>query len=174
MSTAPLIGRLIINDIKTAISRHAEQDTGQRVMLIFDEFDVFATPEVINIINKSRDAGFEALIAFQSLADLDQADPVLRKRIVQNCNTLIVHRQNEWHDAEEWAKNFGTKEGVAKTYQTQEAEIGGLSGMGSMREVEEFHFHPSELKTLPVGIACVRRHADQGTVWQKVKVRQVI
>ncbi|MED4717761.1 type IV secretory system conjugative DNA transfer family protein, partial [Bacillus badius] len=164
------LGKLIINDIKTNVSRHSRTRKGERVTLIFDEFNVFVSEQVVDVINKSRSAGFEALLSFQSLADIDAVSVPLRRQIIQNSNTLIVQRQNEATDAEELAKTLGTKDGYAHTFQTGED---GMTGQGSVRGIKEFWFHPDEIKELGQGMAIVKRQSSKGTIRKKVKIRKV-
>lgn len=154
---ARLMGRLIINDLKACIADHQRHRGGERVSLIFDEFNVFASSSVVDLVNKSRAAGFEALLSFQSLADIGVLDhgEEIKNQIIQNCNTLIVQRQNASKDAEELAATFGTKDTFALTIQTGE---GGSTGMGSARSVKEFVFHPDEIKRLQTGEALVKRN----------------
>ena len=148
------IGRLIINDIKTAVSRHQNRKVGA-VSIFFDEFNVFASHQVVDVINKSRSAGFEAVISFQSLSDIDKLKDgqALRRQIIQNCNNLIVHKQNDSHDAEELSTLFGTRQTINETIQTDE---GRSTGMRSMKGVREFNVHPDIIKVLNAGEAYVK------------------
>lgn len=167
---ARLLGRLIIADIKTQISYHARHRSGQKVSLIFDEFNVFASGNVVDLVNKSRSAGFEAVLAFQSLADIDRLEhgAEIRRQIIQNCNTLIVQRQNDPSDAEELARAIGTKDDFQMTYQTS---TDGITGLGSARAVKEFKVHPDVIKELKTGEAYVKRHTSKGMSIKKVWIK---
>jgi len=149
---AKTLGRLVVNDLKTCVSVHAQAHAPKPVSLIFDEFNVFVSHEVIDVINKSRSAGFEAVLSFQSLSDIDKLDggEALRRQIIQNCNSLIVQKQNDHHDAEELSTLFGTYEKMEMT--VQELEMGG-AGAGSLRMVHKFNVHPDEIKGLRTGQA---------------------
>jgi hypothetical protein len=170
---ARLLGRLVIADIKAQISLHGRQRQGQRVSLIFDEFNVFVSSSVVDLVNKSRAAGFEALLAFQSLADIDRLDhgKDIRRQIIQNCNTLIVQRQNDPSDAEELANIIGTDESYQLTYQISEE---GATGLGSARGVKKYIFHPDDIKKLKIGEAFIKYHTPQGRQSSKVIVRPLI
>jgi type IV secretory pathway TraG/TraD family ATPase VirD4 len=109
---------------------------------------------VVDLINKTRSKGFAAVIATQSLADLDICDSALKNQIVQNCNTLIVQRQNASYDAEELAKTIGTEETWLMTHQV---DSNGGTGTGSLRFVRELMFHPDKIKRLQVGQAVIAR-----------------
>jgi hypothetical protein len=169
--TARAFGRLVVGDIKAQISEHMARRRGQRVGLLFDEFNVFASASVVDVVNKSRAAGFEALLAFQSLADIDVLDkgPEIRRQIIQNCNTLIVQRQNDPKDAEELARALGTKPSMLVT---QQITTEGSTGLGSARPEREFKVHPDQIKELRVGEAFVKRHTAKGVEVRKVWIRR--
>ncbi|HAW58515.1 MAG TPA: DUF853 domain-containing protein [Bacteroidales bacterium] len=147
-----LLGRLIINDLKAVASRRKKDDP--LVITIYDEFNVFASRNVVDFVNKSRSKGFASLIATQSLADLDIVDIALKKQILQNCNTLIIQRQNDAEDAEELSKIIGTEETWMMTHQINNT---GGTGLGSLRFVKEFIIHPDQIKRLQVGQAVIAR-----------------
>jgi DNA helicase HerA-like ATPase len=149
---AKLLGRLVINDLKAVASRRTKDDP--LVLTIYDEFNVFARRNVIDLINKTRSKGFAALIATQSLADLDICDSALKKQIIQNCNTLIIQRQNASEDAEELARNIGTEDTWMMTHQV---DSNGGTGTGSLRFVKELMVHPDKIKRLQVGQAVIAR-----------------
>ena len=161
------LGRLVVNDIKTCVSHHAKNGA-EPVGLFFDEFNVFASHEVIDIINKSRSAGFEAVLAFQSLSDIDKLNngEALRRQIIQNCNNLIVQKQNDSKDAEELSKIFGTYETQELTVQEQK---NGEAGAGSLRMVNKFRVAPDDIKRLQTGEAFVKI----GNGIRKIKVQDL-
>lgn len=149
---AKLLGRLVINDLKAVASKRKKDDC--LIMTVYDEFNVFASRNVVDLINKSRSKGFSALIATQSLADLDVIDNALKSQIIQNCNTLIVQRQNDSKDAETLAQIIGTEESWAITHQVDNKKS---TGLGSIRFVKEFIIHPDKIKRLEVGQAVIVR-----------------
>lgn len=149
------LGRLIVNDLKACVSAHQRRGGGA-VGVFIDEFNVFASHEIVDVINKSRSAGFEAVLSFQSLSDIDKLDSgeALRRQIIQNCNTLICQLQNDSYDAEELSGLFGTFESVQETLQVD--EHGDTTGVGSLRKVREFLVHPDDIKRLGVGQAFIK------------------
>lgn len=164
---ASLLGRLVINDLKAAASKRKASDG--LVMTIYDEFNVFASRAVVDFINKSRGKGFAALIATQSLADLDVVDASLKKQIIQNCNTVIVQRQNDPSDAETLAAVIGTENIWDTTHQISED---GHTGLGSTRLTKEYIAHPDLIKRLTVGEAFVVRKIPEFQT-HYTKIRQV-
>jgi len=67
---SPLIGRLILIDSKKAISRMYGADSG-RIFFIMDEINSYASPVLVDLVNKSRSANVTCVLATQSLSDLD-------------------------------------------------------------------------------------------------------
>jgi len=153
-----LLGRLIVADIKCAAAR-AYQEKKRLAYCIFDEFNVFCSPAVVDLIGKARGAGICAVIATQSLSDIEAAaGKAVVNQIVDNCNTFIIHRQNSPESAEKLAGIIGTREGVEVTRQVQSvAGIALDTGLGSVRQVREYIVHPDEIKNLKTGEAVVVR-----------------
>ncbi|MEW5873445.1 MAG: helicase HerA-like domain-containing protein [Chloroflexota bacterium] len=159
-----LLGRLIIADLKCAAARSYKREK-RYVYAIFDEFSVFASRAVVDLIGKARGAGFCTVIATQSLSDIEAAaGEAVVEQIVDNCNTFIVQRQNSAKSAEMLAGIIGTRENIEITQQV-EYLIPGLktttSGkMGTRRQVREYLVHPDEVKRLKTGEAVVVRKTN--------------
>jgi hypothetical protein len=151
LEMSPLIGNLVIIDSKKAISNFYHRKK-KRIFYIFDEINVYASPVLVDLVNKSRSANVTCILATQSLADLEYtAGDAFKQQIIENCNNYIVLRQNSAKSSEEWSKIIGTKNTMAVTYQIQENNQG--SGYGSARRVREFIYHPDEIKQLKTGVA---------------------
>ena len=166
-----LLGRLIVADIKCAAAR-ACREKRRLAYCIFDEFNVFCSPAVVDLIGKARGAGICAVIATQSLSDIEAAaGKAVVNQIVDNCNTFIVQRQNAPESAEILAGVIGTREGVEVTRQVQSvAGIALDTGLGSVRRVREYVVHPDEIKNLKTGEAIVVRKLTGEVL--RVKVRK--
>jgi len=151
---SPLIGNLAIIDSKKAIG--ALYGAGiKRTFFIFDEINVYADKELINLVNKSRSANVTSILATQSLSDLDEAaGEYFKEQIIENCNNYIVLRQNSDVNAEKFASIIGTRNSMDITYQIK-SESGHTSdtGLGSMKNTREFLYHPDEIKILRTGEA---------------------
>ncbi len=111
-----LIGRLVVNDLRTTIARRYDYPERDYIFGIFDEFHVFASLQVVDILAQARGAGFCTIIATQSLSDLDLVDRDLTGRIVENCNTFIIQAQNYPENAERLAAIIGTQDSIARTF----------------------------------------------------------
>ena len=149
---SPLIGRLLLIDSKKALSSMFLQ-SNMRSFFIMDEINSYASPVLIDIVNKSRSANVTCVLATQSLSDLDYAvDEAFKEQIIENCNNYIVMRQNSSVNAEHWAEILGTKETLEVTYQLQQKSLHtSETGFGSAKRVREFIYHPDDIKNLKTG-----------------------
>ena len=155
---SPLFGRLILIDSKKAISKLFGGN--MRTFFIFDEINVYASPVLIDLINKSRSANVTVICATQSLADLETVagDP-FKQQIIENCNNYIVLRQNSAKSAEQWAEIIGTRQTMEVTYQLRQdnsvknSPYNGdmTTGYGSAKRVREFLYHPDDIKAFKTG-----------------------
>lgn len=147
-----LFGRLVLIDSKTAISK-LYTNKQERSFFILDEINVYASPVLIDLINKSRSANVTCVLATQSLSDLDYAcGEAFKEQVIENCNNYILLRQNSSINASHWADIFGTRETVDVTHQLQQQGRNTLdTGLGSARRVREFLYHPDDIKALKTG-----------------------
>jgi len=146
-----LLGRLIVIDLKTTAARMFEND--KKVFVIFDEFGVFAGPQVTDFVNKSRAAGFHVILSTQELADLRiDGKTELMEQILGNTNIKIIHRQDVPVSAELLSSLIGTRNDIIITMQVNEIS---LTGMGTVKEEKSFIVHPDEIKRLRRGEAFV-------------------
>ena len=150
---SPLMAKLMLIDAKQAVNKCFNSDL-KRAFYIFDEINSYATPTLIDLINKSRSANITSILATQSLSDLDFAcNEAFKEQVIENTNNYIVLRQNSALNSEHWANILGTKTTIDVTYQLQEKGLFATSetGLGSARRVREFYYHPDDIKALPVG-----------------------
>lgn len=142
-----LLGRLIVIDLKATAARLLGQD--KKIYCIFDEFGVFTGPQVTDLINKSRAAGFHVILSTQELADLRSGGSgELMEQVLGNTNVKIIHRQDVPSSAELLASLIGTRDDIMVTRQVNET---GATGMGTIKEEKSFMVHPDEIKRLGIG-----------------------
>jgi len=149
---SPLIGRLLLIDSKKALSNLFGKNE-ERIFFIMDEINSYASPVLIDLVNKSRSANITCVLATQSLSDLDfAAGEAFKEQVIENCNNYIVMRQNSGVNAEHWANILGTRSTMEVTYQLQQKGLNtSETGFGSARRVREFLYHPDDIKTLGTG-----------------------
>ena len=135
---SPLMGRMVLIDAKQAVSKCFNTNL-ERGFFIFDEVSSYASPALIDLVNKSRSANITCILATQSLSDLDYiVDASFREQVIENCNNYIVLRQNSATNAETWANILGTRESVEVTYQVeQQSRVTNATGLGSAKRVRE-------------------------------------
>jgi len=166
-----LLGRLVVADMKGVAARQTGRK--KKIFTIFDEFSVFASDAVVDLIAKTRAFGFCTLIGTQSLSDLERAGgPAMMEQIIENCNTYIIQRQNSAVNAEKMANIIGTEDSQEITYQTQQGILFRReTGMGSVKETKKYITHPDQIKRLKTGEAILVRKTDKFGV-ERMKVRQ--
>lgn len=104
-----MLGRLVIADLKTVAPRFAGAD--KEIFTVFDEFNVFASEIIVNLINKTRAYGFRNIMGTQELADMIiNGDDKLLKQIWGNTNVKIALRQDVYESQETLAKGVGTRD----------------------------------------------------------------
>lgn len=144
-----MIGKLIISDLKTVAPRASILE--KKIYTVFDEFNVFASEIVVNLINKSREYGFRNILSIQELADLTiKNDNKLLNQILGNTNVKIVMRQDVTSSCDEFAKSISTQDKYKVTISTEEDE----NKYKAVLE-EEFIFKPREFSRLGIGEAIV-------------------
>ena len=157
-ASAEKLGRVILQDIKTASAKivtTVPKRERSPLTLIVDEFANLATEQFVGFLNKARSSGIGIVIAHQELSDLDVFSPTVRDQVMTNTSTLFSFLQKLPSSAE-------TIAGIAGTYKTEKEteQIGeeGIffktkekTGVGSVREVEEYLIHPNMIKELTRG-----------------------
>jgi len=145
------VGKLLLQEI-TLISGmrklYPEIKSGRPFSVFVDEFDAFATPAFATFLNKGRSSDFMIHLAHQTLSDLKRVSEEFMGQVMGNMNVRFIFRQDDPDDAEKWSRFFGTLKTVKHTYQT---ENGSKSGMGSVRDVQEFRVPPDRIKELQTG-----------------------
>lgn len=148
---AAAFGKMVVNDLKyvTSTSRSPWR-------VVFDEFSIFAGPQVLNLLNQGRSYGLCVTLATQSIADIangaENDGDVFVRQVFGSVNTYVIHRLNDAADCEKVAANTGTDNAITYTAQT----IAGVgTGAASARRTREFLVHPDAIKTLDTGQAFV-------------------
>ncbi|MGH2409356.1 MAG: hypothetical protein ACRDGS_03195 [Chloroflexota bacterium] len=147
-----LMGRIIAQDLKQAAARRLQFLTrGERVsetLLIIDEFAALHEAEqFVDLLLQARQALMPTVLSTQFVPEMASI-----RQAALSAGLIIAHRLATV-DAKLLAEQFGTRPTWKDTFQFQDA---GTTGMGSARQVEEFHIHPNTLRDMPVGQAALR------------------
>lgn len=167
---AQMLGRLIISDLKNVAPRFAAKK--KEVFTVFDEFNVFASETVVNLINKTRSYGFRNIISTQELADMviNNSNKLLDQ--VWGCtNVKIALRQDVYSSQELLSYGIGTKD-VYKPMVTSSRESGKEQSSTNVSLEEEFVYKPREFGQLAIGEAIVFIKVPKFR-YAKIKVRMV-
>ena len=149
--SAQLMGRVILADIKTLVSkieREVPKEKRQPIFVIVDEFSNFLNHEFLKVIEMGRSAGIHLIISHQNIEQLNSFSEEFKDTIIANTNNKIVFAQRS-ASAQDWAEMFGTK---TKKYYTQSEDAEGMGVQGyNARLGEAFIVHPNKIKELPIG-----------------------
>ncbi len=145
-----LFGKLFVIDSKKAVSK-LYTEKKKRVFYIFDEFNVYVSKSVVDLVNKSRSANVTSILSMQSLSDIRDISEELTEQIIENCNNYLVLRQNSSKNAEAWAHILGTHQTMKATYQVNGKDFVTATGIGTLRRTHEFIYHPDTIKNLKTG-----------------------
>ena len=170
--TARTIGALAVQDLCATFGRLARDGWGKNHMcpVILDEFSALGTPRVADLYARARSAGGAVLLATQDLdADLEAISPQFAASVRTNANMWLVLRQTRGEAADAIARDIGSRLAWKETVQGEDDwdALGGMhaaSGVGSLREVDEFILHPNDIKSLPQGGAYLVVKVPSGTI----------
>jgi type IV secretory pathway TraG/TraD family ATPase VirD4 len=149
--SAEMMGRVILADIKTLVSKIEQAvpvEKRQPIFVVVDEFSNFLNNEFLKVIEMGRSAGIHIIISHQNIEQLNTFSPEFKDTIIANTNNKIVFSQRS-ASAQDWAEMFGTK---TKKYYTQSEDSEGMGVQGyNARLGEAFIVHPNKIKELPIG-----------------------
>ena len=138
---AKMLGKLIINDIKSTIDRREGES---RIFTIFDEFSVFAGEQVLNLITMGRAKGVHAVLGTQGISDLKKVHSTFANQILNCVNTLICHRLNDEESAETVSQWGGMEDVLDYTYGLRDDDE--APRRGSLRVTQKFSVNSDMIK----------------------------
>ena len=157
-TSAERLGKIILQDIKAASAKIVTTTTKAErapITVIVDEFANLATEQFVGFLNRARASNIGIIVAHQELSDLEVFSSVVRDQIMTNTSTLVSFLQKLPDSAETIAGIGGTYRTEKETSQVNEEgflfKTSEKTGMGSLREVEEYVIHPNLIKELRPG-----------------------
>ena len=133
---------------------------------ILDDFQDYIYEGFGALLNKSRSANVGVVFSHQAIGDLDKVSEAFKNVVLTNTNIKIVMRMNDPETCDHFANTFGTK---TTTKVTEKTKDGGTTGDGSVREVEQYNFHPNVFKKLGTGLGVVSIPHPDGVLHIKTK-----
>ncbi|AXF97263.1 type IV secretion system DNA-binding domain-containing protein [Spiroplasma phoeniceum] len=159
---AGAVGKIIIQDLKELTTL---KPVNQKINIVLDEFNVFASETIVNLINKSRSFNYQCFLSFQTINDLKTNNMNLTDTIFGNVSTIVCHNIKDPNTAEYVASVFGTQETEKLTRQLDFKN--NTADMGSVRAVDEFIVHPNDLKTIKIGECYLKTTLPSGKLFIK-------
>jgi type IV secretory pathway TraG/TraD family ATPase VirD4 len=151
---AAATGRMVLQCLQSAVSRrHLGLEANPSFFSCYlDDFQDYIYEGFGSLLNKSRSANVGVVFSHQALGDLDKVSPAFRNVVLTNTNVKCVMRNNDPDTCEYFSRSLGT-ETAEKTTERQTSGVLGetRTGEGSVREVEQFKFHPNEIRSLGTG-----------------------
>lgn len=141
--------KLILQCIQSSVSsRHLDEDKSFPFFGVYlDDFTEYLIPSFVSLLNKSRSANVGITFAHQAQGDLGALGEEVKNTIQTNSNLKVFMRTNEPETAEYFSRLIGTKEGTKMTERAKKGLFGSeRTGDGSVRDVEEFIYHPNTFK----------------------------
>lgn len=170
-------GKLILQCLQSAVaSRHLGISGSKEFFSVYlDDFTEYLTESFVSLLNKSRSANVAIVFAHQALGDLAVLGEGVMNTILTNANLKVFMRTNEPESAEYFSSVIGTAEGLKVTERQKKGVLGSeRTGDGSVRDVEEFKYHPNLFKQrLGVGEAVVVLPHAEGSLPVRLKFRKL-
>ena len=169
---AQMLGRLVIADLKTVAPRFA--DKGKEVYTVFDEFNVFASEIIVNLINKTRAYGFRNIMGTQELADMIiDGDEKLLRQVWGNTNVKIALRQDVLLSQESFSAGVGSHDIYKPTISKgNSGNSDETSTSMSVTLEEEFYYKARDFGVLGIGEAIIFIKVPEFR-YAKIKIRMV-
>lgn len=156
--TAAAVANFIVQDLKTVSSELRLDPAAKPLHIVIDEFAAMDSSNVINLINKARDAKMPVSLSTQALGDLKKVDTAFLEQLLGIINCFIIHRANMEDDltvyagltgkTERWKARYGVEHSSGLGFTT-----GIATGSGSVEQVEDYRVSPKELQELKRGEA---------------------
>ena len=169
-------GKLVLQCLQSAVaSRHMARGERQFFSVYLDDFTEYLTESFVSLLNKSRSANISIVFAHQALGDIAALGDDVKNTILTNSNLKVFMRTNEPDSAEYFSSVAGTTQTVKVTERQNSGVFGPTKpGMGSVRDAEEFKFHPNLFKNgLGVGDAVVILPHGKGSHAVQIKFRML-
>ena len=150
---AKAIGRVLLLDVQQEGSMRQvfRQQRNQTPFSVnVDEFYTFADVQVIDSLNKLRDAHLEFTLAHQSIADLELVSREFATSVWDNTRMKDILSQDNPELCEKLAKSVGTQQDVELTVRREQGALMTMltTGDASSRLVETYRLHPNAIKGL--------------------------
>jgi type IV secretory pathway TraG/TraD family ATPase VirD4 len=153
---AARMAEVVLTDVAAAAGARLRRGRPRLGMVWVDEFSAMRPGPLASLFARVRSANLALLLSTQEVSDLDREDDTFRAAVATNVATVLAHRVHDPRSAEWISQLVGTRSGWQETSQVEaisrlgaEQAAGGATGLGTVREVEQYVVHPNDVKSLP-------------------------
>lgn len=154
---AARLAEVVLTDVAAAAGARLRDGGEHRDAMVWvDEFSAMRPGPLASLFARVRSARIGLLLSTQEVSDLVRDDPTFRAAVATNVATVLTHRVHDPESAEWLARLIGTRTAWQETSQVEAindwgeaSEVGGATGLGTIREVEQYLVHPNRIKSLP-------------------------
>lgn len=169
---AEVTGKLVLQTFQSAVAkRHLGLTAEPKFFCCYlDDFQDYIYPGFGALLNKSRSANIGVVFSHQALGDLDKVGPGFRNTVLTNTNIKVVMRNADPDTCDYFSRSFGTRT-TEKVTERRKRQLFSeqKTGDGSVRDVEEFLYHPNDIKQLGTGAAVVSIPHPKGVKTIKIQ-----
>ena len=138
-----------------------------------DDFQDYIYEGFASLLNKSRSANIGVVFSHQALGDLRKVSDAFANIVATNTNIKVVMRSNDPETCDSLAKTFGTRTSEKVTERRVKGVLGEQdTGEGSVREVEEYRYHPNLIRSLERGQGVVAIPHPKGVTLNLVRFKR--
>ncbi len=154
-SSGGSVGKLMLADLASAAGYSYAQNGGRGgrgVSVFIDEASELACESMVQLLNKSRGAGFSVTAATQTIADLESrgGGRAQAMQVIGNCNTLISMRITDAQTAEAVTSSLASTRHFQRSLSVGSAQRCGFEGVSKGASISQMPlFPPSALTALP-------------------------
>ncbi|MHC5250361.1 P-loop NTPase family protein [Enterococcus sp. LJL90] len=102
------LAHFVTSDINYMASKRFQTNITDTFFVLFDEPSTYLSPLFIDTLNKTRHVGIHCIVSPQSLGDIENIDPILLRRVIDNVNTFMAGQTNHPDYVEQLANLMGT------------------------------------------------------------------
>jgi hypothetical protein len=142
----PRLARYLLEDFTHYCTSRKFLD--RKVLLLVDEFSALRLDNAAALFERLRSFHAGVVLAAQSVEGLHD-DPAERDLLLNSASTLIAHRLA---DPDPIVTRAGT---IRRAERSHQLDVGGATGMGSLRLQDAYRVDPNDLRSLATGVAYV-------------------
>jgi type IV secretory pathway TraG/TraD family ATPase VirD4 len=168
-------GKLVLQSLQSAVAkRHLGLAKKPNFFCCYlDDFQDYIYEGFGALLNKSRSAYVGVVFSHQALGDLRKVSDAFANVVGTNTNIKVVMRSNDPDTCEYLAKTFGTRKSEKVTERRVSGTLGDTNtGEGSVREVEEYVYHPNTIRRLERGQGVIAIPHPRGVKMSLVKFKR--